>query len=433
MLALADELVGRGHRVTFLHQADATTLVQRHAFVPLGASSHPAGHLTGVLRRMARVNGFLGLGGIIRDVAATTDMLARELPGACRALGIDMIVGDQTEAAAGLVARHLDLPHVSVGNALPLNREPDLPPPFTGWCYDRSAWGRERNRGGYRVSDFLMRRHARVISDYASRWRLGPLATIEDCASPLAQISQTVAGFDFPRTALPPVFHHVGPLRGRPRPSSFRMPARDGRPLVYASLGTLQGGRVSLFRRIAEAARQLELQLVIAHGGGLDPRAAASLPGSPAVFDFVPQGEVLRHASLAVLHGGLNTVMDALAAAVPIAAIPIAFEQAAIAARLAHAGAGRRVGRRFLTAGRLAAAMQDVLTSPAYAEAAKRIAAEIGRAGGVARAADIVEAVLQTGQPVLRDEAGLLWGADSSIRSAYASAPQERRSAGRGV
>jgi hypothetical protein len=77
--------------------------------------------------------------------------------------------------------------------------------------------------------------------------------------------------------------------------------------------------------------------------------------------------------------------------------------------------------------------MQDVLTSPAYAEAAKRIAAEIGRAGGVARAADIVEAVLQTGQPVLRDEAGLLWGADSSIRSAYASAPQERRSAGRGV
>jgi zeaxanthin glucosyltransferase len=210
------------------------------------------------------------------------------------------------------------------------------------------------------------------------------------------------------------------------------MPARDGRPLVYASLGTLQGGRVSLFRRIAEAARELELQLVIAHGGGLDARAAASLPGSPAVFDFVPQDEVLRHASLAVLHGGLNTVMDALAAAVPIAAIPIAFEQGAIAARLAHAGAGRRVGRRFLTVGRLAAAMQDVLATPACAEASKRIAAEIGRAGGVARAADIVEAVLQTGQPVLRDEAGLLWGADS-ICSSYASAPQERRSAGRRV
>jgi zeaxanthin glucosyltransferase len=433
MLALADELVGRGHRVTFLHQVDAKTLVRRHAFVPLGASSHPAGHLTGVLRRMARVNGFLGLGEIIRDVAATTDMLACELPGASRALGVDMIVGDQTEAAAGLVARHLDLPYVSVANALPLNRDPDLPPPFTGWRYDRSDWGRERNRGGYWVSDLLMRSHARVISDYASRWRLGPLATIEDCASPLAQISQTVGGFDFLRTALPPVFHHVGPLRGPPRPSSFCMPARDGRPLVYASLGTLQGGRVSLFRRICEAAQQLELQLVIAHGGGLDRRAATSLPGRPAVFDFVPQDEVLRHANLAVLHGGLNTVMDALAAAVPIAAIPIAFEQGAIAARLAHAGAGRRVARRFLTAGRLAAAMQDVLTTPAYAEAAKRIAAEISRAGGVARAADIVETVLQTGHPVLRDEADLLWGADYSIRSSDASAPQERRSAGRRV
>lgn len=403
MLALADELVGRGHRVTFLHQADAKTLVQRHAFVPLGASSHPAGHLTGVLRRMAGVNGFVGLGRIIRDVAATTDMLARELPAASRALGIDMIVGDQTEAAAGLVARHLDLPHVSVANALPLNREPDLPPPFTGWRYDRSDWGRERNRGGYRVSDLLMRRHARVISDYASRWRLGPLATIEECASPLAQISQTVAGFDFPRAALPPVFHHVGPLRGPPRPSSFRMPARDGRPLVYASLGTLQGGRVSLFRRIAEAARQLELQLVIAHGGGLDPRAAASLPGRPAVFDFVPQDEVLQHASLAVLHGGLNTVMDALAAAVPIAAIPIAFEQGAIAARLENAGVGARVGRRFLTAGRLARTMHNVLGASSYAAVAARLGTEIARAGGVRQAADIVESVLRTGRPVMRD------------------------------
>jgi zeaxanthin glucosyltransferase len=403
MLALADELVGRGHRATFLHQADVKTLVRGHHLVPLGASTHPVGHLAGVLRRMARVNGFLGLGGIIRDVAAATDMLARELPGSCRALGIDMIVGDQTEAAAGLVGRHLGLPYVSVANALPLNREPDVPPPFTGWRYNPSDWGRERNRGGYRVSDLLMRRHARVISDYASRWRLGPLRMIEDCASPFAQISQTVPNFDFPRRALPPVFHHVGPLRREPTSSSFRMPARDGRPLVYASLGTLQGGRVSLFRRIAEAARRLDLQLVIAHGGGLDRRATASLPGNPAVYDFVPQEEVLRQAHLAVLHGGLNTVMDALAAAVPIVAIPIAFEQGAIAARLERAGAGTRVGRRFLTAGRLVRAMRDVLSTPSHALAAARLAGEVAAAGGVARAADIIETVLLTGRPVLRD------------------------------
>jgi zeaxanthin glucosyltransferase len=353
---------------------------------------------------MARVNGFVGLGGIIQDVAAATAMLARELPSACRALGIDMIVGDQTEAAAGLAARHLDLPYVSVANALPLNREPGVPPPFTGWRFDPSDWGRERNRGGYRVSDLLMRRHARVISDRASGWRLGALHTIEDCASPFAQISQTIAGFDFPRAVLPPAFHHVGPLRPPSRPPLLRMPPRDERPLVFASLGTLQGGRVSLFRRIAEAARQLDVQLVIAHGGGLDPRAAASLPGSPATFDFVPQDEVLRHTNLAVLHGGLNTVMDALAAAVPIVAIPIAFEQGAIAARLEHAGAGRRIGRRFLTAGRLARAMRDTLATPSHAAAAARLAREIAAAGGVARAADIVETVLRTARPVLRDD-----------------------------
>jgi zeaxanthin glucosyltransferase len=321
-----------------------------------------------------------------------------------------MIVGDQTEAAAGLVARHLGLPYVSVANALPLNREPDVPPPFTGWRYDPSDWGRDRNRGGYRISDLLMRRHARVISDYASRWNLGPLRTIEDCASSFAQISQTVASFDFPRRALPPVFHNVGPLRRGHVSSSFRTPTRDGRPLVYASLGTLQGGRVSLFRRIAEAARRLDLQLVIAHGGGLDRRATARLPGNPAVYDFVPQEEVLRQANLAVLHGGLNTVMDALSAAVPIVAIPIAFEQGAIAARLEHAGAGARVGRRFLTAGRLVRTLREVLGTPSYAVAAGRLADEVAAAGGVVRAADIVETVLLTGRPVPRDgvEAGEL-------------------------
>lgn len=405
MLALADELVGRGHKATFLLQSDAAPLVARHDVVALGAQSHPPGHLAGMVARMARADSVFGLGGVIRDVAAATDMLAREAPGACRALGIDMIVADQTEAAGGLVARHLGLPDVSIANALPLNREPDVPPPFTPWRYDPSSWGRERNQGGYRVSDWLMRRHAGVIARYAASWRLGWLCTIEDCASPLAQISQMVPGLDFPRISAPPQLHYVGPLRGDRAGTGFSMPARDGRPLVYASLGTLQGGRAALFRRIATAAQRLDLQLVMAHGGKLRARDIAALPGRPAVFDFVPQAEVLRHADLAILNGGLNTVMDALAAGVPIVAIPIAFEQGAIAARLDHAGAGLRVGRGAFAGSALRRAMTTVRTQPRFKEAAKRLAAEIAAAGGTARAATIIETVLRTGRPVLREAA----------------------------
>jgi zeaxanthin glucosyltransferase len=411
MLALAGELVSRGHAVTFLHMADAGPLVAGRGveFRPVGPRSHPPGTLRAVTERMARIEGFIGLGGVLRDVAAATDMLCRELPDALRAIGADVVVTDQTEAAGGLVAAHLGLPVVSVANALPLNREPDVPPPFTSWTYNGSSWSRERNLGGYRVSDWLMRGHAEVIRRHAEAWRLGPRSTIEDCASPLAQVSQLVAGLDFPRKALPQTFHYCGPLRGGTSVApDFRMPEPTGAPLVYASLGTLQGSRFALFRRIAEAARRLGVRCLLAHGGGLTDEQSGRLPGRPSAYAFVPQDVVLAGASLAVVNGGLNTVMDALARGVPVVVIPIAFEQAAIAARLARAGAGRAVGRRFLGPGRLTRNMGEVLREPPYREAAGRLAREIVAAGGVRHAADIVEAVARTGRPVTREGAAAL-------------------------
>ncbi len=410
MRALARECLRRGHAATFLHMPDAAALVgdERIGFRAVGAASHPVGKLAEVTHRMATVDGFLGLPGIIRDVAAATEMLCRDLPAALREIGADMVVCDGTEAAGFLVAGHLGLPLVTVANALPLNREPGVPPPFTGWRYDESRWGLERNGGGYRVADLLMRAHARVISDHADRWKLGPRRTIADCLSPLAQVSQTVAGFDFPRRELPDVFHHVGPLRD-PGPSrsdpGFRLPPRDRRPLAYASLGTLQGGRTSLFRRIAAAADRAGFRLVIAHGGRMSERDAARLPGAPSVHAFVPQAALLAEADVAILNGGLNTVMDALAARVPCVVLPIAFEQGAIAARLERAGAGLSVSRRFLGPRRLARAIRTVTAIPSYRGAASRLGREIAEAGGVVHAADILDAILATGQSVTREAA----------------------------
>lgn len=420
MLALARELVRRGHRATFLHMADAESLVQGEgiAFRAVGQGTHPPGTLAGIRHRMATIRGFWGLGGVVRDVATTTDMLCRDLPAALRAIGADALLADQSEAAGGLVAAHLRMPVVSVSNALPLNREPGVPPPFTPWRYDPTPWGTERNLGGYRVSDFLMRELARVILGYAEAWGLGDLRTIEDCASPMAQVGQTVAGFDMPRVALPDVFHHAGPLRdpeGGDR--AFRMPEPDGRPLVYASLGTLQGGRVSIFRRIAEAARRLDMRLILAHGGALTPGEVATLPGRPTVHGFVPQDVVLREAALAVLNGGLNTVMDAMAAGVPVVAVPIAFEQGAIAARLERAGAGRSVSRRFLTAGRMERAMREVATTPSFRARSRDLAREVARGRGIHLAADIAEIVARTGRPVTR-EMVVVSGMDRTERAA---------------
>ncbi|WP_342153961.1 nucleotide disphospho-sugar-binding domain-containing protein [Methylorubrum sp. SB2] len=401
MLALAAELERRGHRATFLHMADVARFVETRglAFRPLGASSHPAGFLAEMNRGIGRLNGPFGVRRTVSRVAGITEMLCRELPAALRAIGADLIVCDQVEAAGGLAAMHLGLPHVSLASALPINWEAAVPPIFTPWRPHAAPWALTRNRVGHRATAYLMRPIGSVVIEYADRWNLGPRRRVDHALSAYLQIAQTVAGLEFPRQKLPPVFHYVGPIRA-PSPPGLALP-RDGRPLAYASLGSLQGGRFSVFRRFAEAAERAGMQLVLTHAGGLSEAQVARLPGKPLAYDFLPQGPVLREASVAILHGGLNTVLDACAAGVPLVVVPIAFEQGAIAVRVEHAGAGIGLPRWRLSANALAAAVARVRDEPAFRAASVRLREEIARAGGVARAADLTETLLRTGQPVL--------------------------------
>ena len=99
-----------------------------------------------------------------------------------------------------------------------------------------------RNLGGWRVSDWLMRRVGGGIERNSERLGLPPRRRLEDCLSPRLQISQMVRSLDFPRRELPPTFHYIGPFR-RAEPGAFELPPGDGRPLVYCTLGTLQGSR----------------------------------------------------------------------------------------------------------------------------------------------------------------------------------------------
>jgi MGT family glycosyltransferase len=275
-----------------------------------------------------------------------------------------------------------------------INRDPVAPPPFTPWTYHDAWWARVRNRVGYFVSDRITKPVADAVATWRHEWKLPAIQSPDDSFSRLAQICQMPREFDFPRRALPSVFHYVGPLRGSPpRPIPFPWERLDGRPLVYASLGTLQNSREALFRTFAEACRGLNVQLLISHGGGLTPEEGSRLPGDPLVVSYAPQAEVLARAALTITHAGLNTVLDSMANSVPVVAVPITFEQPAIARRVEWAGAGRAIALSGLTADRLREAVTTVLKDPAYGAAARRLSAATKQAGGTRAAADIVESV----------------------------------------
>ena len=399
--AIAVELVERGHRVTFLHRIDAQAFLRdaRIGFHVLGAASHPAGSLAESLRRAANPGGPFGIRAVIADMAGTTDMLCRELPAALQLLGIDAMLADQMEAAGALAADSLGIPFISIACALPVNREAGIPLPVMPFKFDTSERALQMYQGSARVYDWMMGAHSRVVAQWAASFKLTPRSMLHECLSPLAQISQTVPGFDFPRQALPATFHHVGPLRtsaaGQARQAM--PPVEAGRPFVFASLGTLQGQRFSLFKKIARAARARDAQLLIAHCGGLDAAQERALvrAGATWVTDFAPQAAVLARADAVVSHAGLNTVMDAIVARTPILALPIAFDQPGAASRICHADIGLCGSARLSSAATLARMLDQLLTQPRFGRALDTLAIEVEQAGGAVRAAGIIEHVLQ--------------------------------------
>jgi zeaxanthin glucosyltransferase len=320
-------------------------------------------------------------------------MLLRDLPAALERIGAQAVIGDETEPAAGMVACHLGLPWITSVTGLPLLRDPLVPPPFVGWPFRDDPKGLKRNAGGYKVADRLMRPIRRVLEERAAAWGLD-LGKI-DAGSPLLQVAQCPPALDFPRAELPASFRYCGPFRSED-PAPVELP-RD-RPLVYCSLGSLQGNRPQLFAAMTRACAGLGARAIVAHGGLLSDAAARALPGDPLVAPYWPQPAILPQCSAALLHGGFNTVLDALAAGVPMAVRPLAFEQPGTAARVARSGAGIVIGRHLLGRSRMRSALRSLLQDPEFGEAADAMARGMAKLGGAPLAAGLVDEALRAGR-----------------------------------
>lgn len=392
MFALGEALRGRGHRSTFVAVPDMARVVEAAGFKALqvGDVSHPPGSLIRMERNLTLLSGLRGLHSAIRDMAVMTDMLCYEGALALRQLAPDAIVTDQLEAAGGLLARHIGLPFVSVANALMLDREPYIPPPFTDWSYARTRWACSRNRGGYRVSDWLMSEVSQVICRWSDAWRLPHCRTVEDCMAPV-QVGQMSQALDYPRESLPDGFTYTGPLR-RPidTAGTWQPPPQRRPPFAFVSLGSLQGGRFELISAITQACRDSGMTPIVAHGGRLSQEQCSALPGDPIVETFVAQRRVIECCELVITHGGMNTVLDALSLGVTLVLVPLAMEQGAISERVVRAGVGVRVRSRSRSVSGLRKSIEDALGRRGT-DRTLSMAASLQAAGGAARAAELIE------------------------------------------
>ena len=316
-------------------------------------------------------------------------LLSAEAPALLKQENIDFVLADQEEPGAATAADLAGLPYATVCCSLPLNFDRTIPPGFFGWKYQDSVGSCLRNRLGYAVRNLVVKGVHDLLNVHRSRAGLPLYRTPEDSFSQRLQITQSVKEFDFPRKNLPSIFEYVGPFqREALSPVDFPYERLNGKPLIYASLGTTFGKDTGPLRRVAEACRNLDVQPVISLGGCEPAFGGQPFPGETIVVRYAPQRDLLSRCALAVTHAGLNTTLEALSFGVPLLALPIAGDQAGVAARISHHGVGIALGHRERTVDRIRQAIVSLLENSKWKAAAQRMQSCIDRTGGAAQAAD---------------------------------------------
>jgi MGT family glycosyltransferase len=398
MTALARRLQDRGHQVVVFGIADTEARVKAAGveFCQIGESDYPPGTLEKLDRRLGELHGLNVFRFTVERIKNTARMVLRDGPEAVRRAGVEALLVDEADFA-GNVAEYLGIPFVSIACIPPLMRGDGVPPYCFGWNAGQDWASKLRNRFGIAL---LIQVAMPIFAEVNKRrkiWGLKPVHPSDEFLSPLARVAQLPAAFEFEHIQPPPLVHYTGPFTdARQRPAmEFPWERLDGRPLVYASLGTLQNGSEEIFRTIAKACAGLDVQLVISLGGGLDRERVGILAGDPVVVRYAPQLQLLKRAVAVITHAGLNTVLESLAQGLPMVCIPLGNDQPGVAARVAARGAGVVVSRRKLNPSRLRRAVQAVLEDGKYRRAAGAIQAAIKEIDGLDRAADIVEEVLR--------------------------------------
>ncbi|MEL7448088.1 MAG: nucleotide disphospho-sugar-binding domain-containing protein [Pseudomonadota bacterium] len=202
-----------------------------------------------------------------------------------------------------------------------------------GWD-ERSVWQRVAEENGVNLQALAT----------TSQW---PLLQYPD----LPCIHLCAAEFDFPH-AVEDTRDCVGPMVQKVRSSDdddaircralLEELASGNKPLVVCATGSILS-LPPFLRKVVRASGEQPWNLIVATGRGSDPSVLGDLPDNVHAFRFIPQLDVLQHASLFICHGGISSIHESLLAGVPMLLYSGGcMDEDGNAARVAWHGFGRR-------------------------------------------------------------------------------------------
>jgi Erythromycin biosynthesis protein CIII-like, C-terminal domain len=185
--------------------------------------------------------------------------------------------------------------------------------------------------------------------------------------------------FDDPAADVPPHVVHAGPLAVRTRA------APRSRVLLSFST-TVMEGQVEMVQRVVDG---VGVEALLTLGPAIEVGAVRA-PPHVEVVPFADHDEVMPSCTAVVTHGGLGTVVRALAHGVPMLLLPLGRDQHANAARVASLGAGIVVD----APADVGSALETLLGDPRFTAAATRAAERIAADEPDRRAAEALERLL---------------------------------------
>jgi MGT family glycosyltransferase len=275
-------------------------------------------------------------------------------------------------------------------------RDPDLPPPLSGLpVADRGEW-RAFVEEYHRVHEDLLKEHN------AFRESVGVAACPPDefnTHSPWLNLYlfPEVADYDR-RNPLDTTWHRLQSTV-RTGEESFdvntKVPGQG--KVVYLSLGSLGCMDVALMQRLIDALATTGHRAIVSMGPLKDQmRLSPNMYGD----QFLPQPSILPQCDLLITHGGNNTTCEGFHFGLPMIGLPLFWDQYDNAQRLDETGYGVRLPTYDWTEEQFTAAVDRLLADDDLRHRLRNGATRIQAEPGRVKAADLLERLATTGEPV---------------------------------
>jgi MGT family glycosyltransferase len=390
MVPILDELRRRGHEIHLRTLAGETGR--------LAARGFEAGALDPRIEAIRHVD-WKAKGARASLEASTSVFVARapyeaaDLRAAIEAVDPDLLLLDINPWGALAVAEASGRPWAAIQPyPLPVS-SPDVPPFGPGLAPARGRLGRLRDR---LVRPLVLGAVERTILPKLNAVRrsidpgLDPIRNGDDLyGRPPILLYLTAEPFEYHRRSWPRNVRMVGPCSWEPDAAPPAWLDAVTKPIALVSTSSEYQADAILAQTALDALADSEM-FVIATLPSNDP-AALRVPPNARAERFVPHGPILARASVAITHGGMGVTQKALAAGVPVVAVPFGRDQPEVARRLEVAGAGVRLPRARLRPETLRDAVHAALNRR---DDARAVAAGYQAAGGATAAAAYLEGLI---------------------------------------